>query len=494
MAFRLKFHRKAQPEPPSPGAPPERLSCWKEIANYLGREVRTVQRWEKSEGLPVRRLYHSERGSVFAERQELDDWLAKRIATPSGEAPCSAYIPVSSSSRRHIPIFVFVTILVFAAGVLMMTRPRRSRPHIPAATAQAAYLRGVYYLNRGTYQDLMESGRYFQKAIQADPSFAQAYAGYSEVRLLTGGATGDIAASRDYAKRAVALGPDVAETHVALAMLLAYADWNWMAAEREFQKALRLNPKLASAHDGYAQLEGLIGREALAVSETTRARQLEPLSATIGSNLAWDLYWARRYDDAITASREVLKAEPGFSIARNCTVRALLAQGRMDEARAELVAQVRESGGDPAAYGLNASVPSVAVRNYIERHLDNQWRLFAESRTDTFMIAIDLAVLHRKKELIDCLEQALARRESVVLVMNVEPLFDPYRDDPRFVRIARATGLPAATEQTGSITLIDKFQQFARELIRVRNPGHPSAGGPCQHSMPLRNSFTFSKA
>jgi len=476
MALRLKFHRKAEPEPSRPGTLLKRLSSWKEIANYLGREVRTVQRWEKSEGLPVRRLYHSERGSVFAERQELDDWLARRIASPSGEAYSPVQIPVSSSSRRYIPVFVSVTILVFAAGLLMMTRFRRSRPHIPAATAQAAYLRGVYYLNRGTYEDLMESGRYFQKAIEADPSFAQAYAGYSEVRLLTGGTASDIAASRDCAKRAVALGPDVAETHVALGMLLAYADWNWTAAEREFQTALRLDPKLASAHDRYAQLEGLMGREALAISETTRARQLEPLSATIGSNLAWDLYWARRYDDAITTSREMLKSEPGFSVARNCIVRALLAQGRMDEARAELVAQVRESGGDPANYGLNDSVPLVAVRNYLERDLANQQELFAQNRTETFMMAIDLALLHRGKELLDCLEQALARRDSVVLVMNVEPLFDAYRSDPKFDRIARAVGLQAAVEQTSGAPLIKRFQQLERELIAVQNPGHPSAG------------------
>lgn len=441
-----------------------KLSSWKEIATYLGREVRTVQRWEKSAELPVRRLLHAQRGSVFAYTADLDAWFAARSSAPFADKEESvdqdlarAAAPFAERKEFSFRASAFIVALSAVAALLLSPIARAPRPgsRVTARVSMAAvspvareaYERGNYYFHRGSYQDVVASERYYQRAIDTAPDFAAAYAGLSTARLLLRGANektaGEIAASRELATRAVALDPSLAEAHDALAMVLAYGDWNWLDAEKEFQRAIELNPNAAQPHSDYAQLEAIFGREALAIAETKRARELEPLSATIGSSLAWDQYWARQYDDAIATSREMLAAEPEYKMARNCTIRAFVVQRKFKEAREELIAQMRESNEEASSYGLYASEDETAVRNYFEKDLAEQRALFAKKKAGPFMIAIDLAALHRKDELLDVLSSAVARHEGVPLVMNVEPLFDPFRDDPRFIEIARATGLPS---------------------------------------------------
>jgi len=440
-----------------------KLSSWKEIATYLGREVRTVQRWEKNADLPVRRLLHAQRGSVFAYTADLDTWLAARSSSPLAERnetpDRNSPREVAAFSERSGISFqtsVFVAALLVVAALLLspIARAPRSNSSGEAGAAAAvspvareAYERGNYYFHRGTYEDVSASKHYYQRAVDAAPNFAAAYAGLSLTHLMLRGANektaGEIAASRELATRAVALDSSLAEAHDAFAMVLAFGDWNWLAAEKEFQRAIELNPYLAQAHSDYAQLEAIFGREEIAIAETKRARELAPLSATIGSSLAWDQYWARQYDDAIATSREMLAAEPSYKMARNCTIRAFVAQGKFEEARTELITQIRESNADPFAYGLNDRDAEAAVKNYFEKDLAQQRALHAQKKTGSFMIAIDLAALRRKDELLDLLSAAVKQREGVPLVMNVEPLFDPFRNDPRFIGIARATGLPS---------------------------------------------------
>ena len=439
-----------------------KLSSWKEIATYLGREVRTVQRWEKNADLPVRRLLHAQRGSVFAYTADLDAWLAARSSSPLADkeeladrdlvraaAPFAERREFSFRASAFIVALSAIAVLFLSPMARTLMSNSRQAGSVAAAVspvAREAYERGNYYFHRGSYQDVVASERHYQRAIDAAPDFAAAYAGLSLARLLLRGANektaGEIAASRELATRAVAIDAASAEAHDALAMVLAYGDWNWLAAEKEFQRAIELNPNLAQAHSDFAQLEAIFGREDIAIAETKRARELEPLSATIGASLAWDQYWARRYDDAIATSREMLAAEPQYKMARNCTIRAFVVQGKFEEARRELITQISESNADPFVYGLNDGDAETAVKNYFEKDLAEQRALFEKKKTGPFMFAIDLAALHRKDELLDVLSAAVKRHEGVPLVMNVEPLFDPYRDDPRFLEIARATGLP----------------------------------------------------
>lgn len=451
-----------------------KLSSWKEIASYLNRDVRTAQRWEKQEELPVRRLLHAQRGSVFAYTADLDDWIEARTA-PAAAQPAEGRpdgLPRPSFARAAIPL---LALTLLAAVVLNpVVRPPRPAPRTPAnapvsQVAHEAYMRGSYYFHRNTAEDVAASAKYFERAIQASPNYSAAYAGLAlthlMLRALNANPSAEIARSHQLAERAVALDPDLAEAHDALGMVLAYGDWNWLGAEEEFRQALGLNPGLAQAHSDYSQLEALFGREDIAIAEAKRARELEPLSAAIESNLSWDYYWAHRFEEAIAASREMLASEPAYLIARSCIIRSLIVQNKFAEAREELAADVHVRGENPADYGLNEGSPENAVRNYFERHLAQQRALYEQQKTGPFMIAIDLAALRRKDELLECLEQAVNRREGVSLVVNVEPLFDPYRSDPRFIKIARTTGLPSPS----TAALLTQL----RETARAKSTGGP---------------------
>jgi tetratricopeptide (TPR) repeat protein len=434
---------------------PAKLSSWKEIAAYLGREVRTVQRWEKLDGMPVRRLFHEKRGSVYALAAELDAWVASRdpelpvggTAFGKPRAHWAAY-PFAMAAA----ICALAVLLVFFArpsGRPPSTNRADSNPPSLSPVARAAYLRGMYYFNRGTASDLEASIGYFKKATVADPACATAYARLSEAYLYLGIGAKDSDAHLRLAETAAHLALDLngalAEAHEALAEVQAYSYWDWKGAGAEFQRALQLNPNLASAHSSYAQLEGLLGQSEIAISEAKRARELEPLSALLGADLAWYYYWARRFDEAIAVSREMLQSEPRFASAQSCIVRSLVAQRKFDEARIELVRQIGEGDGGAKA-ALGAASAEQAIRGY---YAWNVGRLEAiEKRQDIplFDMALDLAFLRRTDDLMACLEKALQLHQGIVLVMNVEPFFAPYRQEPRFVRIAEKVGLILGSE------------------------------------------------
>jgi tetratricopeptide (TPR) repeat protein len=438
-----------------------KLDSWKEIAGYLQREVRTVQRWEKEAGLPVRRLLHEKRGTVYAFTVELDAWTASRSAVSSNFDSSDT----STESRRPAAFFYLsaTAICIFAIASIIFVRSAvktvKGAPPAVASTrstsAREAYLRGLYYQNRDSKQDVQESIRYFQKAVAADTSYAPAYAAISE-SYTTLGASGEdgparLALAGSAADRAVALDDSLAEAHEARAVFRAYGQWNWHGAAEEYQRALQLNPNLAGLHSSFAQFSALLGHSDVAIAEAQRAREMEPLSAMAGADLGWYFYWARRYDEALAVSREVLQSEPKFYSAQNCIVRALVAQKKFEEARAEIKRQLREAGKDAASIEyLDDRSAENAVREYYVRKLA-KLRSDPQTGVSSFDIALALAALNRKEELLLCLEGALSRHEFVVLVMNVEPFFDAYRADPRFAELVRKVGLPTDAVQV-SIT------------------------------------------
>ena len=422
-----------------------------EIATYLQREVRTVQRWEKDAALPVRRLLHEKRGTIYAFTNELDAWAASRsIAT----GKLDEVDPLDGNKLSCTLMYIAAPLCILAIALVVFAR---SAPRIVkgaavaittsrATSAREAYLRGLYYQNRGNQQDIQESIRYFQKAIAADADYAPAYAAISE-SYTTLGASGVDAPARltlaeNAADRAVALDDSLAEAHQARAIFRAYGQWNWRAAKQEYERALHLNPNLAGLHSSYAQFAALEGNSDVAISEARRAREMEPLSAMAGADLGWYYYWARRYDEALAVSREVLQSEPKFYSAQNCIVRALVAQKKFGEAREEIKRQLQEAGTNAASLKyLDDPSAEKAVQEYYEKRLA-KLRADPQTGVSSFDISLALAALNRKEELLACLEGAFARHDFVVLVMNVEPFFDAYRSDPRFAEIITKVGLP----------------------------------------------------
>lgn len=439
---------------------PCKLDSWKEIASYLGREVRTVQRWEKTNGLPVRRLYHERRGSVYAFTEELDAWVVSRqpgvqeLTAPTQSSPASSHF----RARFAAIAICSAALAVSFVGQRMATQPQAAAVRSPAtivmSPAREAYLRGLYSLQLQTREGLDKSIAEFTNALAADPKLAAASAGIAEAHTyLSSGVEYDanVKAAREFSARALRIDGKSAEAHESAAAIALYVDWNWPLAEAEYKQALALDPDLASAHNNYAQLAAIMGREELAVAEARRAWQLQPLSPTYGASLGWFYYWARDYDRAITTSRQVLESQPGFYSAQQCVIRALVKQGKLADARSEVIARMKERSVDYRAAGLEAESPELAIHNYYQWRLERLRETEKTGQYPAFDLALTLAALGDRDGLIECMQKSFVQRKFIALLINVEPFFDRYRDEPKLVELAQKIGLPQATARPNTV-------------------------------------------
>jgi TolB-like protein/DNA-binding winged helix-turn-helix (wHTH) protein/Tfp pilus assembly protein PilF len=191
---------------------------------------------------------------------------------------------------------------------------------LPPKTSEAydLYLKGQYFWNKRTPQGFEQAIECFQQAIAKDPNYARAYAGMADSYALLGGYTLAPQAefmlkARAAALRALEIDESLPEAHTALALIVQNYDWDWQTAEKEYRRAIELNPNYATAHHWYAEHLTWLGRFDEAFRESERARQLDPLSMIIAADNGVILYSSRQYDRAIEKFRSVLAMEPNFS-------------------------------------------------------------------------------------------------------------------------------------------------------------------------------------
>src|SRR5215471_280584 len=453
----------------------EKLDSWKEIAAYLRREVRTAQRWEKQEGLPVHRHHHEKLGTVYAFKNELDQWLRQRQPLAPGlveqvgrgsieqaetgsveqiEAATSPQVAQRwSLNSRRLRLVSVCVVLIAVAGFVVVRRVTRGGA--PAASrnnsaAMEAYFKGRYAWHKATEGDLQKSLEFFGQARDLDPDFALAHAGIAEAYITL--ANNGMKRPRDCfpkaqeaVERALALDQSVADTHVAMAQIKCYWDWNWAGAEREFLHALDLGPGLATAHHAYAHFLSEMGRADEALAEVKRAQELEPLSAAINSDAGWFYFRARRYDEAIAECRKVLDLEPGFQSSEACILMSLNKKGMAAEARSEaqrFLAGHNRAGSMP---GIDAADPAQAMRNLDLDSIGMMKQMQQTRYVGSYGFASLYADLGDRDNAFKWLETAFQERERVMVVLKVHPLFDPIRDDPRFRDLVRRVGLPSGS-------------------------------------------------
>ena len=197
----------------------------------------------------------------------------------------------------------------------------KSTPQAALSPSESAayelYLKGRYFSNKRTAQGLRQANQYFQQAVARDPQYAPAYAGLAESYALMGGYTGSpqiefIPKARAAAKRALELDERLPEAHTALAVIAQNYDWDWVTAEKEYRRAIQLNPNYATGNHWYAECLALQGRFGEAFPEIESARQLDPLSLIIATDYGAILYFSRQYDRAIEQFHSVLDMEPNF--------------------------------------------------------------------------------------------------------------------------------------------------------------------------------------
>jgi tetratricopeptide (TPR) repeat protein len=428
--------------------PHGRLDSWKAIARHLDREVRTVQRWERAEQLPVHRLQHEKRGSVYALTHELDHWMAARTRGPTASTPARRWLTVGCA------------ILLGASSVVGWSLlPPTPAPRIDPVLAEELldvpqsvrdiYWRGVYHLQRGSAADNQAALDEFQAVLQAAPRFAAAHARWAEALTaitLARSTSGDLSSARAAAETALDLDPRLAQAHVAMAEVLAYAEWNWGEAEREWRRALQLDPYSADAHADYAQSLAFHGHHEEAIAQARRALELEPLSATSQSSLAWYYYWGRHYDDATALARKVLRDEPGFAAAQAVIVHAMLAQSRWDEARLALLSQVHEqSSASELASILNQGDARTGVMRYYAARLSALQAQAKKTDVRASARALPLAILGEESALVECLREGVRRHDPIVFVAAVDPLFDAYRESSAFAEVLSSVPVDPAS-------------------------------------------------
>ncbi len=469
----------------------KRLDSWKEIAAFFGRAERTVKRWETERGLPVHRVPGSGRGSVFAYSDELAEWLkgkseeieaddsasgelaltpevegatpAATLGMPHARHETSGRVspsmrdvgsPAPKPALTRARLAAWLLPLVLAAGLVLYLSIGRSSArfkalasrHAPNQQSQELYLKGRYYWNRRTPDDLNKAVDYFMQAIVQDPSDAQAYVGladcYNLLREFGAMPSGDAyPRALAAAQRAVELDDSSADAHNSLAFATFWWTWHAATAEREFQRALALQPDFVLAHHWYATFLLALGRHAEALDQIEQAQRLEPSSAAILADKGLILWHGGRKNDALTLLKQLETSEPSLSSAHDYLgyvyrekqdyANALLEWRRSAELRHDqaglAIADAREKGF--AAGGvLGMQQGEFPVRK--------QW--FDRGYGSAYQMAELSAALGKQKEAEDYLQMSFDRREAGLLVadptvpaLQSDPLYRQLRDQVR---------------------------------------------------------------
>jgi TolB-like protein/Tfp pilus assembly protein PilF len=602
---------------PSEKISEERLDSWKEIAAYLNRDVTTVQRWEKREGMPVHRHLHDKRGSVYALSSELDAWVQSRKFSdehkkeeqkeppdgsmgtldtgrnPSQFATPAAGQVFANPSRRSFRYAALTALVVVAIctwswhewrrgeatranlaihslavlplqnlsgdpsqdyfadgmteeligrlsrirglGVISRTSAmhfkntkmslpeiaralgvdaivegsivregRQVRVHVQlirAATdehiwaeeyqreylgilevqdevtrsiaeqvavaltpeervrlasrqtvdpeAHENYLKGLYYFNQRTEDGLSKSIVSFEKAVAEDPKYALAYSGLADAYAMLGfrGAFPSkdaLSQAKSSALKAIQLDGTLAEPHVSLAFIAETHEWDWPTAEREYQRALELDPGDARAHNWYAGYLTYVGRLDDGISEARRARDLDPLSLPINNALAGRLLAAGHNSEALQQVQRTLELDRYFAPAHQTLGWIYLHSGKQDDAIREFQDALKLSGSNDTdllldlgfAYALSGR------RNQAGIILGKLEKLHQQGAVPAASIGILHGALGESNQAFAWLEKACDERDPQLTYIKTGRRFEPLRNDPRFDQLVRRVGLP----------------------------------------------------
>jgi len=578
-----------------------RLESWKEIAAYLGRDVTTVRRWEKREGMPVHRHVHDKGGSVYAFSSELDAWLQSRKlrleeedegdkaetlvdaesdhrpkgiprarlrlvlagmaalallsvtyalirshAGNSRQAKISslAVLPLKNLSgdstqeyladgmtealigrlsgihdlrvisrtsvmrfkdtqlsvpeiARTLRVDAIVEGSVIREGSRIRVhaqlirgateehiwseeyprdyrsllevqeevarriaeqieisltpedRARLASTHPVDPEAHENYLKGRYYFNQRTEDALNKSIASFQQAIARDSRYALAYSGLADAYAMLGfrGAFPSkdaLSRAKTAALRAIELDETLTEPHASLAFIAETHEWEWATAEREYKRALELNPSDARTHNWYAGYLMYVGRFDDGISEAKCARDLDPLSLPINNALAGRLLAGSRYDEALKQVQKTLELDAHFAPAHQTLGWVYLHSGNQEEAIREFQSALQLTGTADADLQLDLGIAYAATgkRDEARRILAKLENLHEQGGVPSGSVGILHGALGESNEAFAWLEKAYEERDPQLTYIKAGRRFEPLRKDPRFSELVHRLGLP----------------------------------------------------
>jgi TolB-like protein/Flp pilus assembly protein TadD/DNA-binding winged helix-turn-helix (wHTH) protein len=313
-----------------------------------------------------------------------------------------------------------------------------------------SYLKGRYYFNQRTEDSLNKSIAYFQQAIAKDPNYALAYCGLADAYALLGFRGGvpskdGLSKAKSAALKAIELDDTLSDPHASLAFIAETYEWDWATAEREYKRALELNPGDARAHHWYAGYLMYVGRFDQGIAEAKRARDLDPLSLPVNNALAGRLLVAGRLDEALQQLRETLEMNPHFAPAHQTLGWAYLNKGEHGEAIQEFQQALQLSGTDDTDIMLDLGFAYAAAgnREQARQILAKLKDLHQRGLVPSGSIAILYGALGDLNQAFAWLNKAYDERDPELTYLKVPGRrFEPLRHDARFQQLVHRIGFP----------------------------------------------------
>jgi len=331
---------------------------------------------------------------------------------------------------------------------LKLTPEQRAKLHstVPVnPEAYENYLKGRFFWNKRTVEGHQKAIEFFDRAITLDPSYAQAYAGRADAYALLGSWPNFLlprreamTRAREAAQKALSLNESLAEAHTSLGFVKMHYDWDFRGAEKEFLRAIALNPGYATAHHWYAYDLVALGRLEDAVAQAWLAQKADPLSVIISRDVGEMLLFAGRDDEAIDQCQRSLEMDPAFYHAHWTLAWAYRRKGRQKEFLDEILKATSSPGGlypglfyaltgrKLEAHRAVAKLQQAVLRRYSSGH----------------DVALLYAYLGDRDRAFVWLENTFRERDGGLILLRVAPEWEPLRSDPRFEQLARRVGLP----------------------------------------------------
>ena len=345
------------------------------------------------------------------------------------------------------------------ADKIRLTLPEQTTARLsgtPSLSPQAhdAYLQGLQAQTLRTRESFELAIAEFKRAISIEPKYARAYAELARTYALAtvvglGPPALMMRQARDAALSALQIDDSVAEAHTMMGFVYAHFDYDWTAAEREYHRAITLNPSDAYAHFFYSNsLLSPMGRHEEAIAEMKIALQLDPLSPPVDSFLGRTYLWARRYGESLAHLQKCIVREPNFvlnhvRLGHLYTYMDRLAEAIGEDTKARVLSgqDAREALSDEDA--LRTALARDGSRGYWQKVLELSQTGFnaPEGYGSSYGAAIVYTRLGENDRALDSLERAYAERQLAMTEIAIEPAFDPLRSDARFVALVRRVGL-----------------------------------------------------
>jgi TolB-like protein/Tfp pilus assembly protein PilF len=368
------------------------------------------------------------------------------------KAASDAHLWAEAYERKLTDIFAVESEIAKTIAETLQAKLSGSEEHAIAARptenteAHQLYLKGRYFWNRRTGENLKKSIDYFNQAIAADPNYALAYVGLADCYVLLEEYAGTpssetLPKARAAALHALQIDDSLAEAHTSLG-LINLSSWQFGKAEKEYKRGIELNPNYPTAHHFYGAYLHLLGRLDEAMAEVKRAQQLDPLSRVISDNLVVIYFFKGDLNAGIEQCKKNIELDPNYPRAHSHLGWAYLKQGQEQEAMAELQKAVEVSGRGSQelgylgyAYGaLRKRAEATAVLRELEER-------YARRESPALYLAAVYAGLGENDQAFACLERDFQARTGMLTYITVRPVYDTLRSDPRYTDLLRRMGL-----------------------------------------------------